>query len=396
MQRVGDEYTVIDGNGNGVNAATVTVIDSVTQVALPLLYMADGAIPTPASRANPIVTDAIGRWAVALPDGRYDFRITGGNITTYTIKSVSVYDNTITVPSPALGTVTSVALALPSILTVSGSPVTGVGTLTGTLATQTANFGWFGPATAPAAAPTFRAMVLADLPAFGPTASTVFGSATQVAQVTTNGQGIITAITNVTVTPAFASLTTVPTSVGGYGILDGVKTIFRGTASVTIGNTAAETSLVSTGAGSATIGANALVAGSTIIFRVLGYHTQNAAAPTIRIRLKHGATVLLDTTALVDAQLAAAPASHPFELSVFYTVRTVGAGGTGIGQVFMTSMGAAAATVGNTHLFPPAGFTATSAIDTTVGGLLDLTWQWGAADAALTITQTNCLISVEG
>lgn len=60
--------------------------------------------------------------------------------------------------------VTSVALSLPNIFSVSGTPVTTTGTLTGNLATQTANLGFFGPGSGSAAAPTFRAMVLADLP----------------------------------------------------------------------------------------------------------------------------------------------------------------------------------------------------------------------------------------
>lgn len=88
------------------------------------------------------------------------------------------------------GTVTSVGLSLPSIITVSGSPVTGSGTLTGTLATQTANTIWAGPTTGAAAAPTFRALVAADLPsgtiigsltanqiAYGSASNTITGSA---------------------------------------------------------------------------------------------------------------------------------------------------------------------------------------------------------------------------
>ncbi len=72
------------------------------------------------------------------------------------------------------GSVQSVGLALPSsILTVSGSPVTTTGTLTGTLATQTANTVWAGPTTGAAATPTFRALVGADLP--NPSASTLGG-----------------------------------------------------------------------------------------------------------------------------------------------------------------------------------------------------------------------------
>jgi hypothetical protein len=61
------------------------------------------------------------------------------------------------------GSVTSVGLSLPGIFTVSGSPVTTTGTLTGTLATQTANTIWAGPTSGGAVAPTFRAIVAADI-----------------------------------------------------------------------------------------------------------------------------------------------------------------------------------------------------------------------------------------
>jgi hypothetical protein len=66
--------------------------------------------------------------------------------------------------TPNAGTVTSVGLALPSFITVSNSPVTSTGTLTGTLATQVANTVFAGPATGADAAPTFRAAVAADIP----------------------------------------------------------------------------------------------------------------------------------------------------------------------------------------------------------------------------------------
>jgi hypothetical protein len=62
------------------------------------------------------------------------------------------------------GSVTSVALSLPSIFSVSGSPVTESGTLTGTLATQSANRIFAGPLSGADAAPTFRALVAADMP----------------------------------------------------------------------------------------------------------------------------------------------------------------------------------------------------------------------------------------
>lgn len=72
------------------------------------------------------------------------------------------------------GTVTSVGLALPaSVFVVSGSPVTTTGTLTGTLATQAANIVFAGPATGAAAAPTFRALVAADIPGGGTIGGTI-------------------------------------------------------------------------------------------------------------------------------------------------------------------------------------------------------------------------------
>ena len=62
------------------------------------------------------------------------------------------------------GTVTSIGLALPNLFSVSGSPVTTAGTITATLATQSANTGLMGPTSGGAAVPTFRALVAGDIP----------------------------------------------------------------------------------------------------------------------------------------------------------------------------------------------------------------------------------------
>lgn len=112
------------------------------------------------------------------------------------------------------GTVTSVALSLPAIFSVSGSPVTTTGTLTGTLATQTNNLVWAGPTVAPAAAPTFRALVNADLPLTGVGAGTY-------SSVTVNTAGVVTAGS------ANQSLSTVS---GTLGVANG------GTAQTSIGD----------------------------------------------------------------------------------------------------------------------------------------------------------------
>jgi Protein of unknown function (DUF2793) len=63
------------------------------------------------------------------------------------------------------GTVTSVALTVPAELSVSGSPITSSGTLAVTKANQSANQVFAGPTSGSAAAPAFRALVAADLPA---------------------------------------------------------------------------------------------------------------------------------------------------------------------------------------------------------------------------------------
>jgi hypothetical protein len=75
------------------------------------------------------------------------------------------------------GTVQSVALSLPAIFTVTGSPVTTTGTLTATLASQTANTVWAAP-NGSAGSPTFRALVAADIPTL--TASKISDFDTQV------------------------------------------------------------------------------------------------------------------------------------------------------------------------------------------------------------------------
>lgn len=94
-----------------------------------------------------------------------------GNAGTPIVSSLSAGSG-ITV-TPGAGTLTvastrvsSVALALPSsVFTVTGSPVTSSGTLTGTFKTQNANTVFAGPSSGGAAVPTFRTLTAADIPA---------------------------------------------------------------------------------------------------------------------------------------------------------------------------------------------------------------------------------------
>jgi len=87
--------------------------------------------------------------------------------------------------TPGSGTVTSVGLTMPAIFSVTGSPVTGSGSLAASLAAQTANLVWAGPSTGSPAAPTFRSLVYNDLPTSAAAAGTY-------PKVTINAQGIVT------------------------------------------------------------------------------------------------------------------------------------------------------------------------------------------------------------
>lgn len=86
------------------------------------------------------------------------------NITAGTGITVTNGAGAITIAAINSGSVTSVGLAMPSIFSVTNSPVTTSGTLTATLATQTAATVFAGPVTGAATAPTFRALTATDIP----------------------------------------------------------------------------------------------------------------------------------------------------------------------------------------------------------------------------------------
>ncbi len=100
------------------------------------------------------------------------------------------------------GSVTSVALSLPgSVFSVTGSPVTGSGTLTGSFTSQTANTVFAAP-NGSAGAPSFRALQDADIPALpylSASGGTVGGNLTVSGDLTVNGTTVTINSTMLTV-----------------------------------------------------------------------------------------------------------------------------------------------------------------------------------------------------
>ena len=128
-----------------------------------------------ASNVTGVVAVANGGTGVATTTANFIFAgPSSGSPTAPTFRALTTAD------IPALSYVTSVALSLPSIITVSGSPVTSSGTLTGTLTTQAANAIFAGPSSGAGAAPTFRSLTTADIPAIGATITNDTTTATNV------------------------------------------------------------------------------------------------------------------------------------------------------------------------------------------------------------------------
>ncbi len=96
--------------------------------------------------------------------GIHKMDITLPGTTTATIASPGVV-SLVNVGAGGSGTVTSVALTVPSRMTVAGSPIVSTGTLAVTDNPETANTVFAGPASGASAVPGFRALVAADVPA---------------------------------------------------------------------------------------------------------------------------------------------------------------------------------------------------------------------------------------
>jgi hypothetical protein len=150
--------------------------------------------------------------------------------------------------------------------------------------------------------------------------------------------------------------------------------LFAQTANSTpITNTIVETSLINGGVGSLSVPANFFKVGDS--FRVVTAGVLNAANnQTIRIRVKAGSIVLLDSTAIGITNIV----NDVFSLNVDFTVRQLG----GPGVASIVSLGTfhyAKTSNASVQGFAFNQVNSTT-FDTTIANTLDITVQWGAAD----------------
>lgn len=221
------------------------------------------------------------------------------------------------------GTVTSVGLSAPSILSVSGSPVTTSGTLALSLATQVANRVFAGPASGADATPAFRALVADDVPTLN--------------QNTTGTASNITASSNTSLT-SLANLATVGTITSGTWNATTIAVANGGTGQTTytdgqllIGNSSGNT------LSKATITAGA---GITITNGNGSVTVSNSGVAAVNTQASGYTLVLADAGKAVDITSATpVNVTVPLNSSVAFAVGT---------QVLVTQLGAGAVTIAAT------------------------------------------------
>jgi hypothetical protein len=167
---------------------------------------AGGTLTLTASTTNYVYLDAANNCAPAFNTTGFSFaNIPIAEVTTNATAITSINDVRTMFVTTASGSVTSVGMTGDGVIfntTVQGSPITASGTLTPQLLTQAANSILAGPSSGNAAAPTFRALVGADLPtpsaaALGGIKSATCGSGQFVNQISTGGSAACATPTSV-------------------------------------------------------------------------------------------------------------------------------------------------------------------------------------------------------
>lgn len=153
------------------------------------------------------------------------------------------------------------------------------------------------------------------------------------------------------------------------------------TATQTIQNSSVETSIIGTGFGNLTIGANTTAAGITFFLNIFGTYSTRLVSPgTITFRVKSGGTSLAQA---VLQNLPVNISSAGFEIRGRTVVRSIGVNGTTMASGVVNYLGTSSVKLADDFINQGA------TINTTVDRAIDVTAQWQNADSAnvLTISQ---------
>lgn len=166
----------------------------------------------------------------------------------------------------------------------------------------------------------------------------------------------------------------------------GSLVLYISTGNGQVANTTTETTLIGSGIGSLTFPADTLFLGRTLRIQMTGViSTAAIGAGTLRIRVKLGSTVVLDTGA---QSVTSSLTSVVWKIDATITVRSVGSGGTVMGQsAFEHQTSALAAMLSWAMTYALA-----VSVNVTTSMALNATAQWGTADAANDILCTNCTV----
>lgn len=135
----------------------------------------------------------------------------------------------------------------------------------------------------------------------------------------------------------------------------------------TLSNSTAETSLYSFSVPGGTLGTSRVLR-----FRIIGVYSVDATPPTITYRVKYGSCTV-SSGALTDT---GARTNQPLNLYGYVSAR----GGTGAQIVWFQ--------VETSSSGPDImAYTAACSTDSTTAQTLDVTWQWGTAEASATVTR---------
>lgn len=276
------------------------------------------------------------------------------------------------------GTVTSVALTAPAQFAVTGTPITSAGTLAIAWNNQTANTVLAGPASGGAAAPTFRALVAADVAGL----ATPGGSTTQVQY---NNAGAFAGAANFAWANATNILTVGPANTAGTGY---VGTLFNSSATGTTAafQTSAGTFSI-TGAGNAAFQQVALALKATAVTGTsggvgIGNAMLSATTTGLFLSLNGAAPVACLTTSSLTAGTGISIAGGT-------TITNTGI----INLTAGTGISVAGSTITNTGIISLTAGTGISVAGSTITntGIISLTAGTGISVAGSTITNTGVL-----